>query len=170
MSFSIYYNFHGKKTGFLGNILIAFCASATFLYGAVLTSKHVNAMAWTIFLLAFLSNSAREFTKSIADAEGDRMGNVRSLAIIHSARTAAITAATLYLLTAIVGPLITRRLDVSIKLLPTLIFLVSEAGFVYSAASILNDTSQENALRVNKRSNVWMMLVLVAIALNILCQ
>jgi len=163
---SAIYNFGGKRTGFLGNLTIALCASATFLFGALLSGEAVGETIWAIFVLAFTSNAAREVTKGIADAKGDRVEGVKSLAIVHGPRGASVVAALFYGLTAIVGPLIASQLEVSILPLPTAVMLVSEAGFAYCAVSVLVDPGRENALRVNRWSNFWMTLILVAIALN----
>lgn len=163
---STIYSFGGKRTGLMGNLVIALCASATFLFGALLSGEALGETVWAMFVLAFTSNAAREVTQGISDAEGDRGDGVRSLAVVHGPRGASVVAALLYGVTAVAGPLITGRLGASILPLPTAVMLVSEAGFAHCALSVLLDPGRENALRVNRLSNLWMTLILAAVALN----
>jgi len=161
---SLLYNLYGKKTGFPGNLMVSFSMAITIVFGAFIVDRAMNSVPMTIFFLIFLSNTGREITKGIADVEGDKRKNVKSVAILFGAKKAAILAAIFYFLTIITGPVFYHSINISkpIIILPA---IVGEMGFVYSAYKLLRNQSREVALQVNGQVNIWMILFLVVLFL-----
>jgi len=73
----ILYSWILKKTPLLGNLLVSFLSSLTFIYGAVA----VNGFRWIFYpaLFAFFFHLAREISKTIEDMAGDQLGQARTL-------------------------------------------------------------------------------------------
>ncbi|MCL2062955.1 MAG: geranylgeranylglycerol-phosphate geranylgeranyltransferase [Candidatus Cloacimonetes bacterium] len=69
-----------KKTFLLGNIIVAWNACSTFIYGALINSNIQNIMPIVCF--SFIYTIMREWVKTIEDYEGDMIGNVRSIAVV----------------------------------------------------------------------------------------
>jgi len=69
-----------KKSLLVGNIIVAWNACSTFLYGAIL-SLNLNYML-PLICFSFLYTLIREWVKIIEDYEGDMKMNVRSVAIV----------------------------------------------------------------------------------------
>jgi geranylgeranylglycerol-phosphate geranylgeranyltransferase len=164
---SLLYNLQAKKTGFLGNLLVSLAISTPLPFGALIMRDLTNQFIWLIALLMVLSNTGREITKGIADAEGDNVKKVQSIALVHGSHQAARLAAIFYLLTSIIGPVFFQTLEVSqpILLIPT---LIAESGFVYSALILIKTPSREQALKVNTQINIWMMMLLLVLLVNTL--
>jgi len=162
---SLLYNLYGKKTGFLGNLMVSFCMAITIIFGAYIVERSANQVAILIFFLIFLSNTGREITKGIADAEGDKHKNVKSVALLFGAKKAAVLASIFFCLTTITGPMFYHSLNISnpIIILPT---ILGEMGFMLSAYKLLHNQSPEGALQVNRQVNIWMIILLVVLILG----
>ncbi len=75
--------FYAKKykNGFLlGNIIVAYAAASTFVYGAFVTNNIKNIIA--VSVIAFLFTLIREFIKDAQDYEGDKKMNARTIAVV----------------------------------------------------------------------------------------
>ena len=162
---SILYNVYGKKTGFLGNLMVSFCMAITIVFGAYIVDGSVNQIPILIFFLIFLSNTGREITKGIADAEGDKRKNVKSVVLLFGKKKAAILASIFYCLTTITGPMFYHSLNISkpFIILPT---ILGEIGFILSAYKLLRNPSRKVALQVNDQINIWMIILLVVLFLS----
>lgn len=162
---SLLYNLFAKKTGFIGNVLVSLAISTTIPFGAIIMKEINNQFVWLIALLMFLSNTGREITKGIADAAGDRMKKIRSVALVYGPHYAAKLAAVFYVLISIIGPVFFHMIEVSnlSLLIPT---ILAEAGFVYSSISLIRNPSREQALNVNTQINLWMVMLLLVLLLN----
>jgi len=73
-----------KKSLLLGNIIVSWNASSTFLYGAVLSSNMMNILPLIFF--SFLYTLVREWVKLIEDYDGDLYEKVKSIATIYGKR------------------------------------------------------------------------------------
>lgn len=160
---SVWYSLSGKQTGVVGNMTVAFCVAQPFVYGAMIATSSLNLSIIMIFLLAFLSNAGREVANGIVDATGDAIKNVRSIAIVHGSRAAALLASVFFLLTAITGPILSWYSSGSLGDLDRTILpiIVAEIGFVYSSVHLIRNPNRKAALKVAKQANVWMILVVL---------
>lgn len=161
---SYFYNIRGKQTGLLGNSMVAFCVAMPFLFGGIVVVGYIDMLVAVFFLLAFLANIGREVTKGIADMEGDKVKNIRTVALSKGPRFAAGVAAFFYILPVLLTPL--PYLYGSIGVAYVLIVIAVDIGFCYSAASILKVHNKANALKVKTQARYWMVLALVAFLLG----
>jgi geranylgeranylglycerol-phosphate geranylgeranyltransferase len=114
--------------------------------------------------MALLSNTGREITKGIADVEGDRLRNIKTVAIRSGARHAALISVMFYFSAIALSVLPWILSSVSWVYLP--IVLISDAGFIYSSVSLLKNSSRENSMREKNLILIWMMLALIAIVIG----
>ncbi len=161
---SYLYNTRGKQTGLLGNSMVAFCVAMPFLFGGIVVVGYINLLVAVFFLLAFLATIGREVTKGIADMEGDRTKNIRTVALSKGARFAGGVAALFYILPVLLTPF--PYLYGAIGLAYVMVVIAVDAGFCYSAVSILRSHGRQNALKVKTQARYWMLLALVAFLLG----
>lgn len=161
---SYFYNTRGKQTGLLGNSMVAFCVAMPFLFGGIVVVGYIDVLVAVFFLLAFLANIGREVTKGIADVEGDKLKNIRTVALAKGLRFAAGVAAFFYILPVLLTPLpyIFGRIGIAY----VIIVIAVDIGFCYSAISILRRQDKANALKVKTQARYWMILALVAFLLG----
>ncbi len=71
----------GKKSGFIGNIIVAISFSIGLIYGAVLNNSSIPPYIYYFFLTSFFLLLSREVIKGCEDVEGDKKEGVKTLAI-----------------------------------------------------------------------------------------
>ncbi|MFW9819719.1 MAG: geranylgeranylglycerol-phosphate geranylgeranyltransferase, partial [Candidatus Thorarchaeota archaeon] len=71
----------GKKSGFIGNIIVSISFSIGLIYGAVLNNSNVPPYIYFFFLTSFFLLLSREVIKGCEDFEGDKKQGVKTLAI-----------------------------------------------------------------------------------------
>ena len=135
-----------------------------FLFGGIVVVGYIDVLVAVFFLLAFLANIGREVTKGIADVEGDKLKNIRTVALAKGLRFAAGVAAFFYILPVLLTPLpyIFGRIGIAY----VIIVIAVDIGFCYSAISILRRQDKANALKVKTQARYWMILALVAFLLG----
>jgi geranylgeranylglycerol-phosphate geranylgeranyltransferase len=159
----VFYNTVGKRTGFLGNIVVSVCVSLPFVFGGYAV-QNMRLLLWIFAFVALFSNLGREVTKGIADVAGDRAHGVRTVAVVFGSGIASLAASSLFAV-AILLSAFPHVLDLVSKFyLPAVV--VSDLGFVTSAISLLRNHSVENAKAVKNRILIWMMIGLVAFLLG----
>lgn len=75
------YNLKFKKSGLIGNLIVAYVVWALFIYADVIIGDTIDVQVEAIGLFAFFMNWGREVIKGIRDIEGDRDGGVRTIAV-----------------------------------------------------------------------------------------
>ncbi|MCX8176022.1 MAG: UbiA family prenyltransferase [Candidatus Bathyarchaeota archaeon] len=156
---STYYNAEGKKFGFLGNLMVSGCVATSFIYGGFVAGQP-SKLLLVFALTAFLANTGREVVKGIVDVEGDKIRNVKTLAIIKGEKFAAKVGGLFYLLAVILS--LTPTIFKLASHLYTLIVGVSCIGFMLSSISIVKDSSVKNAKKIKNISLIWMMVGMLA--------
>ncbi|MGP3667702.1 MAG: UbiA family prenyltransferase [Candidatus Bathyarchaeota archaeon] len=156
---SAYYNAEGKKFGFLGNLMVSGCVAVSFIYGGFIVGQPSKLLLIFAFT-ALLANTGREVVKGIVDVEGDKIRNVKTLAIIKGEKFAAKVGGTLYLLAVILS--LTPTIFKLASNLYTPIVGVSCIGFILSSISIVKNSSAENAKKIKNISLIWMMIGMLA--------
>ena len=91
-----------KRWLIVGNVMVAAISSSAFLAGALVA--HRPGAAIIPGLIAFVFVMCREIVKGAEDVEGDRQGNVRTLAVVMGAPRAGTVASILMLLLAALFP------------------------------------------------------------------
>ncbi|MFX0080363.1 MAG: geranylgeranylglycerol-phosphate geranylgeranyltransferase [Candidatus Hodarchaeota archaeon] len=71
----------GKKSGFMGNIIVSVSFSIGLVYGAVLNNSNIPFYIYFFFLTSFFLLLSREIIKGCEDIEGDKKEGVKTLAI-----------------------------------------------------------------------------------------
>jgi geranylgeranylglycerol-phosphate geranylgeranyltransferase len=165
---SILYNTKAKKTGLLGNIMVAYCVAIPFLFGAIITSNSINMKILTFFMLAFLSTIGREIIKGIADIKGDKIKNIKTLALSYGTKKAAIIASLFYLSAIMLSilPIIVK--EVGLFYLFTIIFV--DLGLIYCSIKILISQERTIAIDVKNKTLIFMLLALLAFLIDSLCK
>jgi geranylgeranylglycerol-phosphate geranylgeranyltransferase len=71
----------GKRSGFLGNIIVSISFSIGMIYGAILNNSTIPNYIYFFFLTSFSLLLSREIIKGCEDIQGDKIEGVRTLAI-----------------------------------------------------------------------------------------
>jgi geranylgeranylglycerol-phosphate geranylgeranyltransferase len=160
------YSAWGKRTGFLGNLMVSTCIALPFIYGGVISGNVSTSMLFSV--LAFLSNTGREITKGIVDTEGDTSQGVKTIAVAFGVDKAAYLASAFYFVAAMVSilPLIFGL--VSIWYLPFV--AVTDVGLVYGIITLLRNHGRESSRRVKNQVLIWMLFGLLAFAAGALLR
>ena len=153
----IYYNTRGKSTGLLGNAVVSFNIALPFIFGGAAVNS-LRPLLFIFSLLAFLANMAREVAKGIMDVTGDRVGRVKTLAVLKGPKVAASASALLFL-AAVALSFFSPLWGVSIYYYPGVI--LADLGFLYSAYRLVRDQKPETVRSVKTQVLFWMLLGLV---------
>lgn len=82
----------GKKSGFMGNIIVSISFSIGLVYGAFLNTQQIPAYIVYFFLTSFFLLLSREVIKGCEDIKGDKEEGVKTLAITIGIKKASIFA------------------------------------------------------------------------------
>ncbi|MEM3141151.1 MAG: UbiA family prenyltransferase [Nitrososphaerota archaeon] len=161
---TLLYNMRLKRTGLLGNLIVSIVVATPFIFGSTMSDGYVSERIIAFIIPVILSNTGREVIKGIADAEGDAVRNVMSIARTKGLKKAAEIGAILYLSAVAFSPIPYLLNYVSEIYLP--IVLIADAGFIDSSRSILKKPTRENALKVKNQTLLWMLIALIAFILG----
>ena len=154
------YSAWGKRTGFLGNLMVSTCIGLPFVYGGVIAGNTSTSLLFSV--LAFLSNTGREVTKGIVDIEGDGARGVNTIAVSYGADKAAYLASAFYIVAAAASILPLLLNQVTWWYMPFV--AVTDAGLIYGAVTLLRDHSREKSRKVKNQILYWMLFGLLAFA------
>jgi geranylgeranylglycerol-phosphate geranylgeranyltransferase len=154
------YSAWGKRTGFLGNLMVSTCIGLPFIYGGIIVGDVSTSLLFSA--LAFLSNTGREITKGIVDTEGDASRGVKTIAVLYGVDKAAYFASAFYLIAAAASILPLMLGLVSTWYLPFVI--VTDAGLVYGTITLIRDHGRESSRKVKNQVLYWMLFGLLAFA------
>lgn len=160
------YDLWGKRSGFPGNLMVAFSTSLPFPYAmAVLGEwKGYSLVFWA---MVFLTVLGREVAKDIADVEGDRAAGARTLPIILGERRSAAIAAILYLAAVALSP--TPLLLGGVDPIAYGVFVaVVDAILVYESVRIVRDQGRGTVLTHKRNVLVAMLLGLLGFMIGAL--
>jgi len=157
---AILYNVWGKKTGLIGNIMVAYSVAIPLVYGSLLVDNPSRAIPY-FWAMVFFSTTAREVVKDIVDVEGDKIRGVRSIAILYGEKIAAKTAFLLYLLAVAISPIPVLLGYVNTILYMPLVVAV-DIGLLYDGMMLLKNPSKRQAYIHKKRVLVYMLVGLIA--------
>jgi len=156
---SLTYITKGKATGLPGNFLVSATVVIPFIYGG-LTVGQLETSVLLFVAIAFFSNTAREITKGIVDVEGDKSHKIRTLAVKHGERFAAIVATVFLLLAVCFSPLPWIWGQVSdLFILPV---IITDLGLIASSIMLLKNYSRKNAKKIKNLILVWFVTGLLA--------
>ena len=92
------YNYQGKKMGLFGNSLVALSLAIPYIYGSVALSNYSINLGYLLALTSFLAGLGREVLKGLSDVAGDKIRNIRTVAITRGVRSARILVGTFFVL------------------------------------------------------------------------
>jgi geranylgeranylglycerol-phosphate geranylgeranyltransferase len=148
------YSAWGKRTGFLGNLMVSSCISMPFIYGGMITGSFDSTL--TFSLLAFLTNTGREITKGIVDVKGDKKLGVRTIAVTQGIKKAANIASIFYL-GAVISSIIPIYLELVSKwYIPFII--ITDLGLLWGVSILIKEPSREMSRKV-KNNILYFMLI-----------
>ncbi|MDI6805321.1 MAG: geranylgeranylglycerol-phosphate geranylgeranyltransferase [Candidatus Bathyarchaeia archaeon] len=154
------YTTGGKRSGLPGNFLVSTCVSMPFIYGSIAAANTIMPNVLIFVLMVFLSNTGREITKGIVDVQGDKMQNVKTLAVLYGEKKAAINAALFYFFAVLLSPIPWLLENVSFWFLPFV--AITDFGLLASAFMLLKDFSRENARKIKNTVLLWFLIGLLA--------
>jgi len=140
------YSTFGKRTGFLGNLMVSACVSLPFIYGGIMGGGGSMGSSLLFALIAFLVCLGREVTKGIVDVEGDRAAGIRTVAVSRGPDVAAWVSVVFYLSAVGVSYIPVYLGLVSIWYSPFV--ALTDVGLMYLSYSLISDPSRENSRRV----------------------
>jgi geranylgeranylglycerol-phosphate geranylgeranyltransferase len=152
------YSAWGKRTGFLGNLMVSTCIGLPFVYGGLIAGNISTSLLFSS--LAFLSNTGREVTKGIVDLEGDDAQGVKTIAVAHGVDNAAYLSSAFYIVAAVESTLPIILKLVSMWYIPFV--AVTDIGLVYGAVTLFLNHSRETSRRVKNQALYWMLFGLLA--------
>ncbi len=162
-SIAMAYNSKLKVYGVYGNILVALCVTAPFLYGMVLAGN-IDFVVIAFSVMAFLVNVAREIVKDTMDIKGDMRRGVKTLPMKIGVKKSAYIAFSLTLVAVIISLAIYPLLKLSIFYLGFVI--PSVIIFMYAISVYTLEPSVENARKCKRMYLVAMMIALIALLLS----
>jgi geranylgeranylglycerol-phosphate geranylgeranyltransferase len=154
------YSTYGKRTGFLGNLMVSFCISLPFIYGGLITSVKIWSSSIIFSIIAFLLNTGREVTKGIADIEGDSESGIKTIAVTKGAMLAAWVSVFFYFLAVLISFLPVILKIVSYWYIPFILF--ADFLLIYQSYSILKNPVKTNSKKVKTWILRAMMIGLLA--------
>jgi geranylgeranylglycerol-phosphate geranylgeranyltransferase len=156
----------GKRTGLPGNFLVSACVAIPFVYGSIIAWQHVVLNVWLFVSMAFLANTGREITKGIVDVEGDKAGNVWTLAVRYGEKAAAVAAGGFYVAAVALTPVPLVLGLVSLWFVPFV--LVTDVGLVACSAVLLVNHSRERARMIKNAVMILFVFGLLAFIVGVL--
>ena len=156
----------GKRSGLPGNFLVSICVSIPFIYGSYTVAGVIETNVLIFAFIVFLSITGREVTKGIVDVKGDKVHNVKTLAVRYGEKTAAMAAALFYLSAVSLSPIPWLLNLVSFWFIP--LVAVTDFGLVASSFMLLKDYSRENAKKVKNLVLLWSIFGLLAFVVGAL--
>lgn len=154
------YSVWGKKTGFLGNLMVSVSVALPFMYGGVMTGALAASLSFSG--IAFLANTGREITKGIVDVDGDREEGVRTIAVTSGEKNAARVASLFFLSAVAVSIYPAYSQLVSFWYIPFI--AITDLGLIYSGYQVMKDPSRETSRSVKNRILYLMLLGLIGFA------
>ncbi len=152
----------GKKSGFLGNIIVGVSFSIGLVYGAYLNSEIIPPYILYFFITAFSLLVAREIIKGCEDIEGDKNQGVKTLAIkigIKASRNMSVLFALLAVVFFIL-PVFTNILNIFLFIIFMVIGLI-EVGYTI-VLMLISDLRKEDLKKISLLLKIGMLLGLIA--------
>ncbi len=158
----ILYAKYFKKTGLIGHILVALLTAIPFLYGGIIAKQYFEMLFPASF--AFLLILGRELVKDIEDAPGDRIKNVKSVALTWGVKSAQILA-TLILGFLIVIDSVPIIIGIYNSIIFTITVIVVNFLIIISLAYLFMGKSEE---KVIKNAETAKRILKIAIVIGII--
>lgn len=159
------YNWRFKKTGFIGNLMVAFSVGMTFILGGMAVNKPFEMIVWFFAILVMLIDLGEEITADAMDIEGDRLAGSKSLAVIYGRETALKISRVIFLLVVAITcfPFIAKMLEF-IYLVP---FLLLDLVILHSIFKLSNPDLANGRIYIRRIYLTGLATLLISIILRI---
>lgn len=156
---SWYYNASAKKSGLIGNAIVASSLAIPFIYGGVISGGGLNSLLLSMALTSLFAGIGREVIKAMADTEGDKVRGISSVPIRYGMQFAASIGAFFYFLAVIMSwvPIIFGVANELYKLG----VLIPDLIFIYLSLLILKRPDAMSAIFVKRIALIGMLLGLI---------
>ncbi len=154
------YNSRLKQTYFWGNLSVAVCGGAAFIYGGLAVGKVSASLIPATF--AMLIHLAREIVKDVDDVSGDMAAGSRTIPIVSGKRTALNISALILILLSLATPLPYFLGDYSAKYLALVSFSAAFPLLILSFFMVKGLTA-EGVKRVGNILKIIMITGLLAL-------
>lgn len=164
---AIMYNWKGKETGLLGNVMVAISVTGFFIFGGLSVGGLKSGLIWIFGALAFLFDLAEEIAGDAMDMEGDKERSSKTIARTHGKKYALTVSSTLYSFLVILSlvPLIMGWLDLNFLC----IFIPLDMAIIYLSLKILKTTTvEEGRKRIRQLFLTMTAFVIIFVALLLL--
>ncbi|MDI9646370.1 MAG: UbiA family prenyltransferase [Archaeoglobales archaeon] len=161
----VLYDVKLKEFGIAGNIYVAFSMAAPFIFGSIVALDSIYSMATILAMIAFFSGLGREIMKGIEDVEGDKLRNVRSVAIVKGENFASRLSAYFYLLAVLLSflPVLNPEYLDFKYLIPV---AIADLMFFDASAKLLRGAKKESIPKFRKKTLFAMLFGLVGFLLG----
>ena len=152
----------GKRSGFIGNVIVGISYSIGLVYGGYLNGPIIPSYILFFFLTAFSLLVAREIIKGCEDIEGDKIQGVKTLAIkigIKASRTISVVFAFSAILFFIL-PIFTNILNKFLFIIFMVIGLI-EVGYTI-LTMLTSDLKKDDLKKISLLLKIGMLLGLIA--------
>ena len=158
-----YYNYHGKKLGLGGNSLVALSLAIPYIFGSIALGNYAVNLAYLLALTSFIAGLGREVLKGISDIAGDKIRNIKSIAISYGVEKAKVAAAVLFILAVVSSsfPILAGVLGKGLLAYSVLV-LITDGVFCYLAVETLRSKLESDSRRLKKIALGGMLLGLLA--------
>lgn len=158
-----YYNYRGKQSGLFGNTLVALSLAIPYIFGSVSLGDYRINLGYILALTSFLAGMGREVLKGISDVEGDKVRNVKTVAVTRGTKTARVVTSVFFILAVLTSalPPILGLLGKAIIVYSGLIGVV-DVIFLYLAIAVLRMKDDKDSLKLKGIALGGMMLGLIA--------
>lgn len=158
------YNSWGKKQMLLGNIMVAASVAIPYIYGGSAVERIESQLLWFLALTSFLASTGREVIKTISDVEGDKLREVKSVARIKGARTAASIGIILFL--AAVASSFLPVINNQVGIVYLILIFIPNGLFIYASLKMNNDYSKESVIRIKNLALIGMIIGMLVFILG----
>jgi len=159
------YNARLKRTGPLGNVVVALDTALPFLFGAAVASgARIPPLAYLFTLTAFFAVLGREILKGIVDLEGDRRAGIRTVAVTRGAAFAARLSCLMLSVAVLLSVVALAFVKELVLLAYTALVSATDALFAYAGATLLLRSDKATAERARRMTLFAMFLGTLAFA------
>lgn len=164
---AVVYDAVTKRTGLLGNFMVAATGVSPIVFGAVMVRPDVPPVIALEAAMIFLAMVGREIAKGVADVEGDRAHGVRTLAVTLGPRRAAAASLAFFAAAVSLSPL-PPALGMAGPLAYSLPVAATDVAFIYESVRLLLRPDRATALRAKDVELAVVPLALLGFSLGAL--
>jgi len=158
-----FYNYYAKRLGLLGNSLVALSVAIPFIYGSVSISNLILNLTYPLAFTSFLAGLGREVLKGISDIVGDKIRNIKSVAVVHGSVYARRLTSAIFLIAVVSSsiPVILGMLGHSLWVYIILIF-IPDAIFLFLSVRVVSMSLDSEAFKLKGIALAGMLAGLLA--------